>query len=137
MSVFSYKFSVLFSSKHLNIIDAYHSVEPSSAFKLYIETFNLYFCYFIRLYKLCFSRKKWFIYEKKLKYIFIKRAQIIDKHIYVCRLVISQRLFGVIIVNLITLLEGEGLFHYYGAEVHIPEANCKVLLQSSNCLPSK
>lgn len=136
MTVFSHKFSVLFSSQHLNIIDAYQSVEPSSGFKFYIHTFNLYFCHFIRLYALYFSRKN-YSYIKKLKYIFIKRAQIIDKHIYVCRLVISQRLFGVIIVNLITLLEGEGLFHYYGAEVHIPEANCKVLLQSSNCLPSK
>lgn len=128
---------MLFSSQHLNIIDAYHSVEPSSGFKLYIQTLNLYFCHFIRLYTLCFTRKNDSYMKKKLKYIFIKRAQIIDKHIYVCRLVISQRLFGVIIVNLITLLEGEGLFHYYGAEVHIPEANCKVLLQSSNCLPSK
>lgn len=49
--------------------------------------------------------------RKILKFIFIKREKIIDKHIYICRLVIFQRLFGVIIVNLITVLEG-GLFHY-------------------------
>lgn len=75
------------------------------------------------------------IFEKNSQIRFHKNGEIIDKHLNL-QIGYFQRLFGVIIVNLITELEG-GLFHYYGAEVHIPEANCKVELQSSNCLPSK
>lgn len=48
MSVFSHKFLVLFSSQNLNIIDAYHSVEPSSEFESYVQIFNLYICHFYK-----------------------------------------------------------------------------------------
>lgn len=70
MQVFSQKFLVFFSSQNLNVIDAYHSLEPSIGFKLCVQIFNLYICHFYKTYTLCSSRNNDSYVKKKIKNIF-------------------------------------------------------------------